>query len=367
MTMDLNFTEDQESVRDLARQIFHRYCSDERLRQLERDGTGFDADLWAELARAHLLAFGISEDDGGNGGGIVELCLLLEQAGRAAAAVPLWGALVLGALPIARFGNPEQRRALLSPMIEGGPIVTAALAEPGTQDPFEVATSARTRGSTWVLEGTKVHVPAADRAARVIVPARAKDVVVLFLVDPSADGVVRHYQPNASGEPLSMLELKEAEAELLTDDVEALPWFVSHAAVGLCAWQVGIADQALRLTAGYTSGREQFGRPLASFQAVQQRAADAFIDIEAMRWTMWHAAWKLSTGSPAEEEVAVAKYWAAEGGHRALAAAQHLHGGVGVDMEYPLHRYTFLEKQVELTLGGATFQLARLGAAMARA
>jgi alkylation response protein AidB-like acyl-CoA dehydrogenase len=140
---------------------------------------------------------------------------------------------------------------------------------------------------------------------------------------------------------------------------------VEHAVVGLCAWQVGVADQALRLTAGYTSGREQFGRPLASFQAVQQRAADAFIDIEAMRWTMWHAAWKLSTGARAYEEASVAKYWAAEGGHRVLAAAQHLHGGVGVDMEYPLHRFTFLEKQIELTMGGATFQLARLGAQMA--
>ena len=140
---------------------------------------------------------------------------------------------------------------------------------------------------------------------------------------------------------------------------------LDHAQVGLCALQLGIAEHALRLTAEYSSGREQFGRPLGSFQAVQQRAADAFVDVEAMRWTMWRAAWLLSEGLPATDEVLEAKYFASEGGHRVLAAAQHLHGGIGVDMTYPLHRYTFLAKQAELTLGGATEQLAKLGDRMA--
>ena len=123
-----------------------------------------------------------------------------------------------------------------------------------------------------------------------------------------------------------------------------------------------MAERALHMTAEYLTGREQFGRPLAKFQAVQQRAADAYIDVEAMRWTMWQAAWRLDEGLPATEEVAIAKFWAADGGHRVLAAAQHLHGGIGVDMEYPLHRYTLGAKHVELMLGGAGRQLARLGA-----
>jgi alkylation response protein AidB-like acyl-CoA dehydrogenase len=142
---------------------------------------------------------------------------------------------------------------------------------------------------------------------------------------------------------------------------------IDQALVGLCALQTGVAEQAPRITAEYTSGREQFGRPLGTFQAVQQRVADAYVDVEAMRWTMWHAAWKLDEGKQATEEAAEAKYFAAEGGHKVLAAAQHLHGGIGVDMSYPLHRYTFLSKQIELTLGGASEQINRLGARLATA
>jgi alkylation response protein AidB-like acyl-CoA dehydrogenase len=150
-------------------------------------------------------------------------------------------------------------------------------------------------------------------------------------------------------------------------DASAPGWLLDRALVALCATQVGIAERALALTAEYVAGREQFGKPLGAFQALQQRAADAYIDVEAMRWTMWQAAWRLSEELPAAEEVVIAKAWASEGGHRVLATAQHLHGGMGVDLEYPLHRYTLAAKEIELTLGGVGKQLARLGDLMAEA
>jgi 3-oxocholest-4-en-26-oyl-CoA dehydrogenase beta subunit len=368
--MDLAFTEEQLSLRDLAKQIFIGHCTDERLRELEHSRAAFDQDLWAELARAHLLGFGLSEDLGGNGGGILELCLLLEQAGRAAAPVPLWAALVTGALPVAMFGTEEQKTRLLTPLLEGGSIVTSAFEEPGSRDPLSPAAVARIEGDEWRIDGVNVHVPAASLASRVVVPARAADGVGLFLVDPAAPGVTVTEQPNTALEPLSKLELlgvRVGDADVLMppDARAAFEIILDHAQVGLCALQLGVAEAALRLTAEYLSGREQFGRPLGSFQAVQQRAADAYVDVEAMRWTMWRAAWLLSEGSPATDEVLEAKYLASEGGHRVLAASQHLHGGIGVDMTYPLHRYTFLAKQIELTLGGATEQLAKLGDRMA--
>ena len=368
--MDLAFTDEQLSLRDLAKQIFIGYCTDDRLRALEESGAAFDAELWAELARAHLLGFGVPEELGGNGGGIIELCLLLEQAGRAAAPVPLWAALVCGALPLAMYGMEEQKTRLLQPLIEGGPLVSFAFEEPGSRDPFAPLSAARVEGEEWRIDGMKVHVPAVAQAARVIVPARAADGVGLFMVDPGAPGVTIADQHNTAAEPLSQVDLLgvrvgDADVLLPPDARAALEIVVDHAQVGLCALQLGIAEAALRLTAEYASGREQFGRPLASFQAVQQRAADAYIDVEAMRWTMWRAAWLLSEGRPATDEVLEAKYFAAEGGHRVLAAAQHLHGGIGVDMTYPLHRYTFMAKQAELTLGGATEQIARLGDRMA--
>ena len=368
--MDLAFTDDQASLRDLAKQIFIGYCTDDRLRALEESGAAFDPELWAELARAHLLGFGVPEDLGGNGGGIIELCLLLEQAGRAAAPVPLWAALVGGTLPLAMYGTEEQKARLLQPMIEGGPVVTFAFEEPNVRDPRAPRAAARIEGDEWRIDGVKVHAPAVAQAARVIVPAAAADGIGLFLVDPSAPGVTVSEQPNTAAEPLSQIELYgvrivDADVLLAPDARAAFEIILDHAQVGLCALQLGIAEHALRLTAEYSSGREQFGRPLASFQAVQQRAADAYIDVEAMRWTMWRAAWLLSEHRPATDEVLEAKYFAAEGGHRVLAAAQHLHGGIGVDMTYPLHRYTFMAKQAELTLGGATEQLAKLGDRMA--
>ena len=370
--MDLAFTDEQLSLRDLAKQIFIGYCTDERLNAAESEGRYDDPELWAELARAHLLGFGVSEELGGNGGGIIELCLLLEQAGRAAAPAPLWQALIGGALPIAMYGTEEQKHRLLEPLIEGGPLVVTAFEEPETRDTSAPLSSARISEDGWRIDGVKVHVPSVERAGRVIVPARASDGIGLFLVDPGAPGVTLTPQPNTASEPLSQVELLnvfvgEGDVLLPPDAGAAFSILVEHAQVGLCALQLGLAEAALRLTAEYSSGREQFGRPLASFQAVQQRAADAYVDVEAMRWTMWRAAWLLSEGLPATDEVLEAKYLASEGGHRVLAAAQHLHGGVGVDMTYPLHRYTFMAKQAELTLGGASEQLAKLGDRMASA
>jgi alkylation response protein AidB-like acyl-CoA dehydrogenase len=368
--MDLAFTDEQASLRDLAKQIFIGYCTDDKLRALEQSGAAFDPELWAELARAHLLGFGVPEEQGGNGGGILELCLLLEQAGRAAAPVPLWAALVCGTLPLAAYGTEEQRSRLLPELLAGRSVVAPAFEEPESNDALSPACAAHIDVDEWRLDGVKVHVPAVAQASRVIVPARAADGIGLFLVDPQAPGVTITDQPNTAAEPLAQLEFHgvrvgDADVLLPPDARAAFEIILDHAQVGLCALQLGLAEHALRLTSEYSSGREQFGRPLASFQAVQQRAADAYVDVEAMRWTMWRAAWLLSEGLPATDEVLEAKYFAAEGGHHVLAAAQHLHGGVGVDMTYPLHRYTFLSKQAELTLGGATEQLAKLGDRMA--
>src|SRR5204863_8026962 len=137
----------------------------------------------------------------------------------------------------------------------------------------------------------------------------------------------------------------------------------ARALVGLCAMQLGVAERALRIAAGYTTEREQFGRPIGSFQAVQQRMADAFIDVGAIRWTMWQAAWLLGEGRQAMREAGIAKFWAAEAGARVAATAQQVHGGIGIDTTYPLFRYFLWAKHNELTLGPASAHLARLGAA----
>ena len=367
--MDMSFTEEQVAIRELAGKILETEVTGARLREVESGTEWFDRALWSELAKTDLLGIGIPEEHGGSGGGIVEVCVLLEEVGKAVAPVPVWSALVLGALPLARFGTEEQQRELLPGVVAGEVILTAALAEPEEDDAAPVLFRAERDGNSWLLTGSHAMVPAVHLASRILVPATTRgDEVGLFLVDPAAEGASATRQETTTDEPRFELTLDAArvsDASVLvapTANTEAVRWVTDVATVGLCAIQLGVAQRSLEITASYTSEREQFGRPLGTFQAVQQRLADAYIDVQALRWTTWEAAWRLAQGLPVAEHVAVAKFWAAEGGQRVLASAQHLHGGIGVDVEYPLYRYTRWAKLGELTLGGAGRHLARLGA-----
>jgi alkylation response protein AidB-like acyl-CoA dehydrogenase len=196
--------------------------------------------------------------------------------------------------------------------------------------------------------------------------------VGLFLVDPSARGVSLERQQTTNREANFQLELDAVAvpaADVLGDPgggAEALRWLVERASVAYCAVQLGVSERALRMTADYTRERVQFDRPIGSFQAVHMRAGDAYIDVEGMRLTYWEAAWRLSEDLPATEQVEVAKFWAADGGQKVGYATQHLHGGIGIDVDYPLHRYYLWAKQIELSLGSAPVQLARIGERMAR-
>jgi 3-oxocholest-4-en-26-oyl-CoA dehydrogenase beta subunit len=371
--MDFAYTDDQEALREVARKILEDQATPDRLREIERGDERIDRELWAELAKANLLGAALPEAHGGSGFGFLELCLLLEEVGRVVAPVPAWPTLVLGALPIARFGSPAQQARWLPGVIGGDVFLSAGLTELHAADPLAPTTSARRDGSAWRLSGAKFSVPAAFLAERLLVPARtAEGRVGLFLLDPRAPGVRLERQEVTNREIHARLVLDGApvEADGVLGDPEADPavlqWVTERATVGLCALMVGVADRALRITADYVSQREQFDRPIGSFQAVHQRAADAYVDVEAMRLTLWQAAFRLDQASTAPEAVAVAKYFASEAGHAVTYAAQHLHGGIGVDVDYPIHRYYLWARLIELSLGPAAAQLAALGERVAR-
>lgn len=372
--MDFSLTEEQTEVQNLARKILEDLSTHDRLNQIEASDEGIDRELWAELARSNLLGVGLPETFGGSDLGFFTLSVLLEEVGRAVAAIPAIPTLVLGALPVSRFGSDEQKQRLLPGVAQGEIILTGALHEAGSEEPARPMTTASRDGDCWRLDGLKICVPAAHVAERILVPASSDDGgVALFLVDPATDGVRLTPQQTTNRERHSQLELSGASvagADVLVGPEEgarAVHWLTDRATVAYCALQLGVSDKALRMTSEYTTTRKQFDRPIGSFQAVHARAADAFIDVEAMRLTTWLAAWRLSEELPATEEVAVAKYWAAEGGQFVGYAAQHLHGGIGIDVDYPLCRYYLWAKQNELTLGSAAVQLARLGAQMAEA
>lgn len=369
--MDFDFTEEQETIAKLARDLFERRATPERLTELEAGDIRHDDGLWKELAAADLLGTGLPESVGGNGGGFVELGVLLAEVGFSAAPVPAYATLVLGADPIARNGNHEQQQRFLPGVVAGTRILTAGLAEPGRSDPTRPATTARLDGPNWRLDGAKELVPAAQLADTVLIPASiaggTDGDVGLFLLATDAAGVEVRPAATTDRQPhadvfLDGATVSAADRIAGTGLVESLH---VRALVALCAIQLGVTERALRIAAEYTTGREQFGRPIGSFQAVQQRMADAFIDVETIRWTTWRAAWLIAHGQPLEEAdraARIAKFWAAEAGARVAATAQQVHGGIGIDITYPLHRYFLWAKHNELTLGPAAAQLAHLGA-----
>ncbi len=370
--MDFSYSEAQEDVRRLARQILEDLSTHERLVAVEKSEEGIDRALWSELGKSQLLGVALPEAHGGSDMGFTTLALLLEEIGRVVAAVPAIPTLVMGALPIARFGSEGQRQRWLPRVASGETLLSGALHEEGGQDPAQPAALAQPQDDGWRLSGHKICVPAAHVAERVVVPARTQDGAVgLFLLDPGAEGVSLGSQEVTHHE--RQHELRLDAARVGADDVLVPPqadaaaarWLALHSAAAYCALQLGISDRALEMTAHYGGERRQFDRPIGSFQAFHMRAGDAFIDAQSMRLTTLQAVWRLEQELPAEDAVAVAKYWAAEGGHRVGYATQHLHGGIGIDVDYPLHRYYLWAKAVELTLGAAPIQLERIGLRLA--
>lgn len=375
--MDFRPGEEQAAIRELARGILDKEVTRERLGAAEA-ADGFDARLWATLAEANLLGVAVPETQGGMGLGLPELLALCEEVGRAVAPAPVGAALVTGGLPIARFGDAAQQAAWLAPLASGEALLSAALDDPGSGDVERPATRARRDGSDVRLDGAKRFVPLGPRAARVLVPAALDGATGVFLLDPAAAGVSWTAARMSTGTPLFALELdgaRVAGADRLGGDGSAASRMGDGSAVArfthdcgviaACATQIGVCERALEITTGHLREREQFGAPIGSFPAVQQRAADAWIDLQALRWTTWRAAWRLAEGLPAARELLVARFWAAEAGQRITDTTQHLHGGLGVDVDYPIHRYFLWSRSLAQGVGGAAPTLATLGRELA--
>jgi acyl-CoA dehydrogenase len=325
---------------------------------------------WDDLAAAGVLAAGLPASLGGAGLGLLEQCSVLIELGRAVSDVPYLASIVLGAGAVGEFGTTAQQERWAAPAGRGSVVLTAALAEEDGDDPRSPSARAERRPGRWVLSGVKTAVDYAPSADVFLVPCASPDGVRVFLVEPSDDGVT--VQPQRLTDPapagrvlLDGVALDEGRVLGSRDGAVVADWLADRATVGLCARQAGVIERALELTAEYARHREQFGRPIGSFQAVTQRLADAYVDVEAVRLTMWQAAWLLSSGSAAAAEVATAKFWAAEAGHRVAHTAVHVHGGIGIDVTYPVHRYFTAATHHEFALGGATAQLLRIGDVLA--
>lgn len=375
--MDLNFTEEQLAASELAATILGDTCTPEVLRSLEQGdleadaGTPWPRDAWRALAEAGLSGIGLPVEVGGGGLGFCETLAVVEQVAKCAAPLPAYATLVIGAAPIAEFGSDVQRQRWLPGVVDGSLVLTGALT--GEHDVPGPVLTATSTGTGLVASGTAWYVPFGGDADAVVATLRlpdGDDVLAVLSIDD--ERIETEALASMSGEPQAILRFSDVpvgDDAILPGSVgcggAASRWSRDRAIAATCVAQAGTCAGALALTAGYVSSREQFGVKLATLQAVSQRAADAWIDTETVRLTAWAAAWRLAESLDASEELTVAKFFTAEAAQRVVAAAQHLHGGIGMDLDYPVHRYFRWAKTHELRLGGGSRHLAALGRALA--
>ena len=379
--MNFDFSESQEAVAALAEQVFSGSAGADRVAEVERTADRFDRELWAALAASDLLGVAIGEEHGGLGLGMIETALVLREQGRRVAPVPLWPTLVLGAMPISEFGTPALRDRWLRAVASGEAVLTGAFSEWGADDALSPSvTAARRDDGNWELTGSKPAVPAAGVADAVVLPVRVigggegGDLAV-FVVGLDAAGVEVELSETTNREFHGELTLRSVvvgdDARLEGADGRSIAeWTLVRAQVAVAAVVLGCCEEATAMAADYTSQREQFGRPLSTNQGVAMRAADCYIDNDCMRVTLLQAAWLIDEGRSAAEiadAAAVAKWWSADAGQRVVHATQHLHGGMGADIDYPVHRYFLWVKQLENTFGGGSRQLAAIGRGLAGA
>lgn len=368
--MDFTFSEEQQAAAEAAAGVFADVVPDGVPSPADTTGAvadDFDRALWARLAEADLLSLLLDEEYGGAGLDAIALCLVLRESAKVLARVPLLESSAAAAT-VQAYGGKELRSALLTRAGRGDLVLTVAAHGRTGHDPAELAVTARRDGERWVLDGVQTAVPWAYNADLVVVPAHTDDDrTVLALVAPDRDGVVRAEQISTTGERLAELRLESVPIAVV-DVIEADgAWECLRdlLTAGTCALSLGLGTAVLRMTSEYTGKREQFGFPVATFQAVAVQAADRYIDLRAMEATLWQAAWRIASGAPgalpAAADLAVAKIWAAEGVRRVVQTAQHLHGGFGADTDYPLHRYHAWAKHLELSLGPAAAHEEALG------
>lgn len=370
--MDFTFSEEQQAALEAAKAVFAGVMPDGvQSPALTPDAVAddFDRELWTRLAHADLLSLLLDEQYGGAGLDAIALCLVLRESAKVLARVPLLET-TAAAAAVQAHGSAELKEELLPRAGRGEQVLTVAAHGRTGHDPAELAVIARPdEDGTWVLDGMQTAVPWAYNADFILVPAHtdASGHAVLALIPRTHDGVVLTEQFSTTGERLAELRLESAriaprymiEAEGAWERLRLL------LTTGTCALALGLGERVLGMTSEYTGKREQFGHPVATFQAVAVQAADRYIDLRAMEATLWQAAWRISSGAPgalpAAGDVAVAKIWASEGVRRVVQTGQHLHGGFGADTDYPLHRYHAWAKHLELSLGPAAAHEETLG------
>ena len=365
--MDLGLNETQQMLRSSAREFLEAECPDTYVRAMEEDERGFTSELWGKLAEQGWLGLIFPERYGGVGLGFLDLTVLLEEMGRALLPGPFFSTVVLGGMAIMDAGNEAQKREFLTGIATGRTIVTLALTEPSDRwDAAGVQTTATAKGDSYLISGTKLFVPNANVSDYLIVAARTgesdKDVTMI-IVPRNADGISRTALKTIAADKQSELVFDDVAVptSAVLGDVnrgwDTIAKVVQWGAVGKCSEMVGGAQQVLDMTVEYAKQRTQFGRPIGSFQAIQHHCANMATDVEGSRNITYQAAWHLSEGLPAQNEVAMAKAWVSDAYRRVCALGHQCHGAIGFTKEHNLQLYSRRAKAAELGFGDSDLHL----------
>lgn len=360
--MEFSFNAEQRAIAALAESLFAAHGSDQHVRALAESEQTLDRPLWAKLADTGLMTLVLPESGGGAGVGMLELGLVLKQQGRFLAAAPLWQHVLVG-LALQVHAAASLRERVLPGIADGTHI--AALA---TELHGHVGLSARRSAAGWTLDGGLAAVLLDAVHGWLLAPALTADGLRLFLLPTDLAGMRR--SSGTLTDMQTICDLAFDGAQVAADSVLAEPavtWLEPRMALCIAALQLGVLEESLKRAAQYVSERQQFGRPLGSFQALAVRAADAYIEVELLRSAQWQLAWRLDCGLPALAAARVARHQASQAGHLVGHTAIHFHGGVGADLTYPIHRFYLKSQALGLIGGGAEDQLARIGRALAGA
>lgn len=356
--MDLGLNEMQEMLKRGAREFFEKECPNSLVRQCEQEPSGYSADLWQKMARQGWLGMVLPAQYGGADASFLDLSVLYEEVGRALVPGP-FADVVLSEYLLMDLASEEQKRRYLPQMARGGLIATIAYTEPeGLYDPQHVTLKADASGDGYVLNGTKLFVSNAGNADLLLVVAQG---LTVFAVDPGASGIEIGLLETIGSD--RQCEVVFTNVNVSASDVvgpvdgawPALQRHLDRAKVLGCVWSVGGAEYVLEMAVDYAKNRVQFGRPIGTFQAVSHRCADMAIDCDGMRFVTYHAAWKLSEGLPADQEVAIAKAWTGEAYRRVTASGHQVHGGVAYMMEHDMQMYYRRAKAAELLYGDGDY------------
>jgi alkylation response protein AidB-like acyl-CoA dehydrogenase len=371
--MDFALSSEQELLKKEARHFLDTECPKKVMKQIEESELGYSPEIWKKMADLGWLSLVLPEEYGGVNGSLLDLAVLFEELGKTPLPSPMFSTIVLGALPLLDAGSDQQKKELLPKVAAGELILTLALSEPEVDyNPAFIKTKAKHDEGNFIISGTKLFVPYAGVADYMLVVARTARTksngkgITVFLVPTRSRGTTMTALNTSAGDrqfEVVFNRVVVSPKDVLGKVGEGWPLVekaILRATAIQCVQTVGVMQQALSMTANYTSTRIQFGRPIGSFQAVQHRLATMLTDVEGARWLSYQAVYRLDRGLPAAREVAIAKAWTSDACQRVAYGAQHLHGGIGVDLDYDLHFYFRWAKIMELSLGAAPCHLAAI-------